>query len=228
MEGMRDLSDKLVQTITSDLVVAIEEMKRDGIITVDSLETTNRNYMNETHSVIVGKLFSVVDSRKGKIFNAAIPGHGLRTKESKGGKKFVPDITLWKWNREGKEIVGVIDYESTNSSDSRIVTRDFKNYQRFVENHSQIPSFWLVITTLPQHPVDRSDWYSWDYRRGRASSSGYAKMIANPFDYWYAEYRTHFSELMPTRKKCPLYLANLDWEGVHAILPASVIWRDMH
>jgi len=134
-------------------------------------------------------------------------------------------VTLWKVQGSERELVGIIDYESTNSSDSRIIRRNFENYRRYVtseEPSHNIPTFWLVLTTLPHREVKRSEWYSWDYRRKRIDMMEYRTILRNPFQYWSIKYEKEFATLESERKKYPIYIANLDSNVVKIYPPRNL------
>ena len=135
-------------------------------------------------------------------------------------KRFTPDISLWNHSHNSK-LVGVVDYESTNSSDSRIIRRNFENYRQHVQtsSHSNIPEFWIIITSLPSKKVSKSDWYSWDLIRKRISGDEYLKLLENPFEYWFPKFSEGFSQLREQLEKCPLYVANLDFTDLRLCLP---------
>jgi hypothetical protein len=135
-------------------------------------------------------------------------------------KRFTPDISLWNHSLTSR-LVGVVDYESTNSSDSRIIRRNFENYRQHVQtsSHFNIPEFWIIITSLPSKKVSKSDWYSWDLRRKRISGDEYLKLLENPFEYWVPKFSEGFSRLREQLEKCPLYVANLDFADLRLCLP---------
>ena len=207
----------MVDGILTNFADRLKDLTRIDVITPEHLGTTNRNKLKETHSLIWGALCHSVCQTVGKNCVVAIE-HSLKSKGMEKG--FTPDISLWKFNGV-KKLVGIMDYESTNSSDSRIIRRDFENYHRYIQTSLffNIPEFWVIITTLPSMRVNKSDWYSWDLRRRRISRNEYLKMLENPFQYWVPKYEDKFNKLEKQRRKCPLYIVNLDITELKLCLP---------
>ena len=210
--------NQIVKEILTSFAKGLKDLLGSGVITPEHLETTNRNELNETHSLIWSALCHSICQTVGKKYVVTIE-HGLKPK-GKGMRKFTPDISLWKVNGV-KKIVGILDYESTNSSDSRIIRRDFENYRHYIQNPQifDTPEFWVIITTLPSKKVRKSDWYSWDLIRRRISRDEYVKMLENPFQYWFLKYTDEFNKLEEQRVKCPLYVVNLNATELRLCLP---------
>lgn len=209
--------NQIVKEVLTSFANNLKDLAGIGVITPEHLETTNRNELNETHSLIWSGLCRSLYQTVGKRYVVAVE-HGLKPK-AKGMRKFSPDASLWKVNGV-KRLVGVFDYESTNSSDDRVMRRDFKNYRHYMQNPLfNIPEFWVIILTLPSKKVGKSDWYSWDLRRKRITKEDYLKMLENPFQYWFNKYRDKFNELEVQRGKCPLYVVNLTATELRLCLP---------
>lgn len=117
--------------------------------------------------------------------------------------------------------MGVLDYESTNSSDRRVFSRDFRNYRHYVKSPSvfNVPEFWIILTTLPTKKVGKSDWYSWDKRKKRITQDDYSKMLENPFRYWFRQYSNRFNKLREEHERCPLYVVNVTSTELKLHLP---------
>lgn len=162
----------------------------------------------------MGALSNSVNLTIGKTYAVAI-NRSLKSESMK--KRFTPDVSIWN----NSKLVGVVDFESTNSSDSRIMRRNFLNYRQYVQTSqsSSIPEFWIIITNLPSKKVIKSEWYSWDLIRKRITRDEYPKLLENPFEYWYPKYSIEFSQLREQIDKCPLYLANLDFANLRLCLP---------
>ena len=208
--------NRMVNEVLTNFANSLKDLVRIGVITSEHFETTKRNKLNETHSLIWSVLCHSVHETVGKKYVVAIE-QGLKPKDM---RKFTPDISLWKVDGV-KKLVGILDYESTNSSDSRIIRRDFENYRHYIQNplFFNIPEFWVIVTTLPSKKVSKSDWYSWDLRRKRISRDEYLKLLENPFQYWLPRYIDKFNKLEEQREKCPLYVANLNASELRLYLP---------
>jgi hypothetical protein len=203
--------DKIVKEILTNFASSLKDLIKTGLLTAEHLESTNRNRLNETHSLIWGALSNSVYLTLGKKYAVAID------RSLKSEKRFKPDISLWN-HRHDSKLIGVVDYESTNSSDSRIIRRNFKNYRQYLQISAQsnIPQFWIIITTLPSEKVSRSEWHSWDLRRNKEE---YLKLLENPFAYWFPKFSEGYSQLREHLEKCPLYIANLDFTDLRLCLP---------
>lgn len=210
--------NQIAMEILDSLANNLRELGKTGVITGEHLESTDRNRLNETHSLVWGALFHSVYLAVGRKCAVSI-GRGLKLETMK--KRFVPDISIWTLGSISK-LVGVVDYESTNSSDSRIVRRDFANYRQYVQTpHSNVPEFWIIVTSLPSRRVSKSSWYSWDLRRKRISRDEYLKLLENPFEYWFPKFSVGFDQLQKYFERCPLYVANLDFDGLRLCLPSD-------
>jgi len=195
----------------------LKDLLKIKILTSEHLESTSHNKLNETHSLIWGTLYSSISQLLGDKCVVAI-GRSLRSESMR--RRFTPDISLWSPNGT-KTLIAIVDYESTNSSDSRIIRRNLKNYRQYVETSldTNIPNFWIILTTLPSKKVSKANWYSWDLRRKRMSKDEYLKLLENPYEYWLPKYSKAFEELREHIKKCPLYVANLSSTNLMLYLP---------
>ena len=209
--------DKIVKEILANFADNLKDLIKTGFITAEHLESTNRNKLNETHSLIWGALSHSVHLTLGMKCVVAI-NRSLKSESMK--KRFTPDISLWSRYHNSK-LIGIVDYESTNSSDSRIIRRNFENYRQHVQTSSpsNIPEFWIIVTSLPSKKVSKSAWYSWDLIRKRISEDEYLKLLENPFEYWFPKFSEGYSQLREQLEKCPLYVANLDFTDLRLCLP---------
>jgi hypothetical protein len=96
-------------------------------------------------------------------------------------RSFRPDIQFW----EKDKLRFLIEYESTNSSDSRILDRDLDYcYHALNAGRDQdvkLPDFWLIVYTLPHEQV--GSWYHHDYP-ARKKRAAYLKMAKNPHVFY--------------------------------------------
>jgi len=81
--------------------------------------------------------------------------------EVKWNQGFVPDLCLVD---NGDNVIGVVEYESTNSSDERLVGKDLLHFENAIQEFKDcvpdLPGWWLVVSTLPNRPVQRWPWYA--------------------------------------------------------------------
>jgi hypothetical protein len=150
---------------------------RSGYITSDYLQTTVHNKHNKVHNVVCG-IIEQAGHRLGYVVERE------RHFRFEGGTSyFKPDLLLWKNDR----LSLLVEYESTNSSDSRVVERDLGlHYSRALKidagvADARLPEYWLIVYTLPDGPVEQKHWRSWDFLKARPE---YATMRRNPHRFY--------------------------------------------
>jgi hypothetical protein len=115
-----------------------------------------------------------------------------------------PDVVL---RNSAGQLLGVVEYESLNSSDSRVVEKDFYGYESWADRLPK-PVPLLVITTLPD---GQDSQYRLLYKQNDAYNIDHAANEAtirqNPFHYWYAFYR-RWLEHRIVSKSLPVRFAN--------------------
>lgn len=139
--------------------------------------TRDRN--NLTHPVTLGILTTII-LKDDSIFKLAID---LRL--NKGNKiKFQPDIVAL--NKDLKPLI-FFDYESPNSCDCRIPTKDVESYLSWSENDKEIIPY-FIITTLPDCESPK-----WELRYKKKHNSIFKNrkddICKNPFNFWYSHYK---------------------------------------
>lgn len=153
----------------------------DGFYDTFKYTTTGNNL---THPRTLGYIIKAVL----ELDNAANLDIDLRINVD--GKKFQPDILVR--DQMNKPIL-IVDYESPNSSDARIIQKDIISY---IKCKTPIP--YIIITTLPKK--SSLQWkllytnktgvnnhlYGLD-RKKRTEIKD--KIRKNPFDYWFDFYR---------------------------------------
>lgn len=146
--------------------------KQNRIMLDEFLGTTKHNYQSIAHSRVHG-LIAKTGFDLGYIVEIE---SGFKPNNR---RLFRSDIQLWRSN----ELFFLIEYESTNSSDSRLWTKDLTNYISSQDNHSDadFPKYWLIIYTLPDQRVDKREWYSWDYRK---STQEHDILTRNPHEFY--------------------------------------------
>jgi len=146
----------------------ISESVKIGIIKKDFF--TNKQYLERRrcHSRMLGILAQV--------------GHELgytvdieRGIKPSSSRQFQPDITYW--DKSGNKIVCLIEYESMNSSDERVIVKDVDNFSRYYddqqesgqENDDKTPEFCIVITTVPKE-FGKEKRKFWEYHYDRETN----------------------------------------------------------
>lgn len=90
--------------------------------------------------------------------------------EARWDGNFKPDIQVVN---EDDDTIAVIEYESTNSSDQRLMIKDIDHFEKAIleyadyEKHPddsdwKLPEWWILISTLPNCAVVRWPWWQ-DY-----------------------------------------------------------------
>jgi hypothetical protein len=123
-----------------------------------------------------------------RISNVTNVGIDVRLNDC-GGTKFQPDIVGYDNRDDSYKPVIIIDYESPNSSDARIPTKDWEQYANWPKpENKDIPYF--VITTLPNKmsPAWELSWTG--KNQCNAPFSGERNKIRlTPFAFWYDHYK---------------------------------------
>ena len=182
---------------SSDLDLFLTRLARDlsqgirsGCIASDYLQTTVHNKGRKVHSLICGII------EKAGLELGYVVGREKRFYFEDGTSYCQPDLLLWKNDR----LSLLVEYESTNSSDSRVIHSDLWHYIRALDidasvPDTNVPEYWLIIYTLPNGPVEH--WTSWDYRK---ADHEYAIMRQNPHRFYKGAFE-HPSLLVNSRRK---------------------------
>jgi hypothetical protein len=128
--------------------------------------------------------------------------------ENNKTKRFKPDITLYKNNK----LFAFIEYESTNSSDSRYFeydrTSDLKCLDYYSISKQDMPRYWIIISTLPKFSVESKNWGSWDYYK---KDNSFIDMIKSPFNHYFSNYQKETKAVIERNNiKSKIYLLNLN------------------
>jgi hypothetical protein len=107
---------------------------------------------------------------------------------------FIPDLCIVD---EKDRTIGVIEYESTNSSDERLMEKDLVHFERAILEYetcpAELPGWWLLISSLPNRPVRNWPWYSYpDYPPYPKSKQ---VRDADPLTYYEDALHNHLSQM---------------------------------
>jgi len=148
-----------------------------------------------------------------------------------GGIRFQPDVVAL--DKHGTHLL-IVDFESPNSSDARIVGKDVEPYVDWIGTTNSQPPTYLIVTSLPKPvssppPVGQQRSAGrpqlrrkWKLRYTSQSGTNYCyreckeEIESNPFSFWYDEYRKQLKALSKricNLQQLPPYFANLD--GLH-------------
>lgn len=113
-------------------------------------------------------------------------------------RSFKPDLCAVRTNDQTE---AVIEYESTNSSDERVILKDLEHFEKAICEYSHgggepLPESWVIITSLVNGPVSRWPWYSPGYNsRHDAPPAAKSKATrdANPCAYYELGFVTEFA-----------------------------------
>lgn len=94
-------------------------------------------------------------------------------------RQFRPDVQLW--TKGQAKLQFLIEYESTNSQDSRVLWKDLQHYADS-EGHEFSPEYWIILYTFPDHPVDKLP--PWIRRDPNFSSFDVGRFKRNPHSYF--------------------------------------------
>lgn len=162
---------------------------------------------NLTHPLIWGIL-----SRKLLEF-PGIVNVGIDVRINLGGRvKFQPDLVGFDSNNQ---MIVFLDYESPNSSDARIPTKDVDAYLKWWKK-TNIDVPYLIVTTLPNQCA--SDWELRYTSKGQCNEDfrGKRKEIQkNPCYFWYRYYASEFRK----RQMNNIALVNIEGKLVRRKYP---------
>lgn len=121
-------------------------------------------------------------------------------------QRWHPDAVLWD---DRDRPLCVVEYESINSSDSRIVFKDCGGYERWLASRAdESPVPLLIVTTHPKGPTAH---YQLLYARKEYYNDGHQGQEEmakrDPFKYWYGWYR---EQLRHKLDGLPVTFANLN------------------
>lgn len=165
LKGFAEL-DEFLDRLADNISLA----KKTNKITDEHLRTTRYNRGKVAHKTIC----DIISSTGAELNYDRDENKGFYFKE---GGYFLPDVLLWK----GEDLRFLIEYESTNSSDSRVIDTDLQHYinSMTIDLGQTFPEYWLLIYTLPDSVV--VDWPTWDYGK---KDMMYTSMTGNPHRFY--------------------------------------------
>ena len=186
--GSKNLRE--IQMFAKDFVIKLEEeiwSLPDDFYSSFNFTETGKNFTHPYTLGIITKILNDFDS-------SGIVAIDIRI--NLPGIKFQPDIALCDKDFSPKLF---IDYESPNSSDSRIPRKDVKPYSLWRKNQKSIAPY-FIITTLPNKKSS-----SWQLRyatknntneefTGDLANPTRVKIRENPFRFWYRYYAKNIAQ----------------------------------
>ena len=93
-------------------------------------------------------------------------------------RQFRPDIQLWS---EEPKLQFLVEYEGTNSQDSRIFRKDLQYYHDS-KDCEYPPQYWVILYTFPDHPVEKTP--QWLRQENTFDSFTEKRFRRNPHSYF--------------------------------------------
>jgi hypothetical protein len=181
VEATREIRE---MNVIIDLIGSLQEVIQEGEKRF-SPDVFNRLAGKVCHKLIVGAIKQAV---------RRLPDVMPSNSEKELGKnpKWRPDVRLLG---SDEEILGVVEYESVNSSDERVISKDAYGYEGWAVTLER-PVPFLIITSLPDS-ADPNYCLRWTGCNRAEAWSDYnlehkgkvEEIRQNPFLYWYAHYR---------------------------------------
>ena len=124
----------------------------------------------------------------------AMPDPWYPALEVKWNRRFKPDLCAVD---AADRTVAVIEYESVNSSDERLMGKDLGHFEREIVTLARtpkiLPEWWIICSTLPDGPVTGWKWYGWNRdARYPPPHKDKASRNANPLAYYKAHLHSEF------------------------------------
>ncbi|MBS0251579.1 MAG: hypothetical protein JSR78_11020 [Proteobacteria bacterium] len=160
---------------------------------------------NLTHPIILGALCHCLR----QLPSVRHVGVDVRLNRVGTGVKFQPDVVAYSDDALERPLL-LIDYESPNSSDLRVIEKDLLAYQRWRGDDQTAPPY-IVVTTLPAVAVPSWE-LRWTYKEGyNAGLQGMrADVSRNPLNFWTAQWLKHIRAEMLEH----VTLMNIDRQSV--------------
>ncbi len=169
--------DVIADKIVKELKSKIKKMPNGFFDSFDFTQTGN----NLTHPYTWGILTEILWQLDGTT------NVGIDVRFNIGnGIKFQPDLVAF--NSKSQPIV-CVDYESPNSSDARIPTKDIDSFISWQQQSFDKKVLYIIVTTLPNYEAPK-----WELRYSSSNGCNYSfrdcrdKIRANPCSFWYDFY----------------------------------------
>lgn len=174
---------------------------------------------NLTHPFTIGLLIKVLYQLTGTILVASDCRFNEKLSDNGDKMKFQPDLTVIS-RLDPIVPLAYIDYESPNSSDDRIPTKDVAAYQNWMKDSILLVPY-IIITSLPDKSVP-----DWEFRHYSQKKCNYPyrtmkdEIRKNPFKFWYSVYQKNIIDLKN------VYFINIS--GKQVINATSLLMNDQN
>jgi hypothetical protein len=160
---------------------------------------------------------------------AAAPKNTMVLVEPSLSGIFKPDLVFI--NSKHEKLV-VIEYESSNSSDERLIMKDLAHYKQTIIGYARaenfpedanwvLPKLWLIISTLPSKKVENWPWhgYNGSYSEGYGpAEKNQPVRDANPLQYYeeslHKAFETHWDEICEALPDIKCQGVQLVWANI--------------
>jgi len=199
-----------IQDFVSKFNLEIKNKINSGFFNEEYFVTCDYNYQSKVHSRVQAIIVKICYELG---FNVEVE-RGFNYNDNVGKRKtkrFKPDITIYDKNK----LFAFIEYESTNSSDSRFFdgenwsTSDLRCLLKYTQsNPNNLPKYWVIISTLPKCEIISKRWKSWEYNK---SDPKFKKIITSPFNYYFPKYVQETQKILDKiETNSKICLLNLD------------------
>lgn len=183
------------ETLLEGIAVQLSKLSQNKLISQEWLIDGIYNQKNWLHGAIWGALIKSVPDQYLALVESRFAGYPLN---------FKPDLSIA--NSE-EEKISIIEYESTNSSDERIIVRDLKRYHDAILSYFDqkpagdapsewaLPRLWVIISTLPSTPVRNWPWHKYNLEKnaGPEHKNSLTRDM-NPLKYYADSFNAAFNE----------------------------------
>lgn len=149
--GETAASEFSLDSYLNALNTEISDLHGRGLLPTEAVTDGTWNRNSWLHSRIFGAVVRVVR-------RPLVPM--IEISWSKG---FCPDLCVAD---ETDKVLAVIEYESTNSSDERLIGKDICHYEDAIltagRRREAMPPWWVLVSTLPSCKVKRWPWWGWN------------------------------------------------------------------
>jgi hypothetical protein len=146
-----------LQAFLGSLARELDDLSQMGLFRPDHITDGTWNQSSWLHSRVFGALVRAVQ-------RPLVP-----LVEVGWSRNFYPDLCIID---NADAVQAVIEYESTNSSDERLIGKDIWHFEEAiiaqVNDQTELPPWWVLISTLPSCEVKRWPWYEWNTLTDRA------------------------------------------------------------
>ncbi|GEM_PF-6588661 len=192
---MTGINNALIRNFLKQFAQEIVALRKSGHFSDDWLLDGRYNHYGRLHGRLWAAMVRAVSEN-------LVPN--LEVRLQKGKRKFKPDLLIC-----GRKDVPklMVELESTNSSDWRVITRDIPRI-KYLAQADGYPSSALIITVLPSEHVKYLPMH------GDLTREEKAKRRKNPYEFYRDKFLRSFKNLIKAQSTISVVWANLDLDGI--------------